>query len=190
MVGGHAEPKSTTGLVAGVTTWSQSKADSQLLTDIVSYENSVNNYFTRTFNQNQFDALVSFAYNLGGAIFSNSGWSKLAVDSWITSNMMLYINKGTQFEAGLTRRRQAEVDLYNTKVANDTTATTDNKIKGDFQMFVQDVSTGAQYLINSNGINYIETTEQSKVLATAYGAAKKLNKREIDLIAEANRGAK
>lgn len=110
---GHAESKGSTNLVAGVTTWSQAQADNQLIADLVVYENAVNNYFTRSFNQNQFDALVSFAYNLGVAVFSNYSWSKTASDTWITSEMMQYVNKGTQFEEGLTRRRQAEVTLYN-----------------------------------------------------------------------------
>ncbi|WP_190288270.1 glycoside hydrolase family protein [Lactococcus protaetiae] len=118
---GHAELVGQTGLVAGVTTWIQAQADNQLAADLVPCENAVNNYFTRSFNQNQFDALVSFAYNLGTAVFANYSWNKTASDSWITSEMMLYINKGTQFEEGLTRRRQAEVTLYNNEATSGTT---------------------------------------------------------------------
>lgn len=33
---GHAEPVGRTNLIAGVTTWSQSQADSQLVADLVS----------------------------------------------------------------------------------------------------------------------------------------------------------
>lgn len=110
---GHAEPVGQTNLVAGVTTWTQAQADNQLTADLVDYENAVNNYFTRSFNQNQFDALVAFAYNLGGGVFANYNWSKTASDSWICSEMILYVNKGTQYEEGLTRRRKAEIDLYN-----------------------------------------------------------------------------
>ena len=110
---GHAEPVGQTNLVAGVTTWTQAQADNQLTADLVDFENAVNNYFTRSFNQNQFDALVAFAYNLGGEVFANYNWSKTASDSWICSEMILYVNKGTQYEEGLTRRRKAEIDLYN-----------------------------------------------------------------------------
>ena len=115
---GHAEPVGQTSLVAGVTTWTQAQADNQLIADLVGYENAVNNYFTRSFNQNQFDALVSFAYNLGGGVFANYNWSKTASDSWICSEMILYVNKGTQYEEGLTRRRKAEIALYNSSSPN------------------------------------------------------------------------
>ncbi|USI47461.1 peptidoglycan DD-metalloendopeptidase family protein [Lactococcus lactis] len=117
---GHAEPVGQTSLVAGVTTWTQAQADNQLTADLVGYENAVNNYFTRSFNQNQFDALVSFAYNLGGGVFANYNWSKTASDSWICSEMILYVNKGTQFEEGLTRRRNAEIALYKSSASNNT----------------------------------------------------------------------
>lgn len=115
---GHAEPVGQTNLVAGVTTWTQAQADNQLTADLVDYENAVNNYFTRSFNQNQFDALVEFAYNLGGGVFANYNWSKTASDSWICSEMILYVNKGTQYEEGLTRRRKAEIALYNSSSSN------------------------------------------------------------------------
>lgn len=115
---GHAEPVGQTNLVAGVTTWTQAQADNQLTADLVDYENAVNNYFTRSFNQNQFDALVAFAYNLGGGVFANYNWSKTASDSWICSEMILYVNKGTQYEEGLTRRRKAEIALFNSSSSN------------------------------------------------------------------------
>ncbi|KST98537.1 glycoside hydrolase family protein [Lactococcus lactis] len=115
---GHAEPVGQTNLVAGVTTWTQAQADNQLTADLVDFENAVNNYFTRSFNQNQFDALVAFAYNLGGGVFANYNWSKTASDSWICSEMILYVNKGTQYEEGLTRRRKAEIALYNSSSSN------------------------------------------------------------------------
>ncbi|MBU5242828.1 glycoside hydrolase family protein [Lactococcus lactis] len=115
---GHAEPVGQTNLVAGVTTWTQAQADNQLFADLVGFENAVSNYFTRSFNQNQFDALVSFAYNLGGGVFANYNWSKTASDSWICSEMILYVNKGTEYEEGLTNRRIREIALYNSSSSN------------------------------------------------------------------------
>lgn len=117
---GHAEPVGQTNLVAGVTTWTQAQADNQLTADLVDFENAVNNYFTRSFNQNQFDALVAFAYNLGGGVFANYNWSKTASDSWITSEMILYVNKGSAYEEGLTNRRKKEIALYNSSSSNNT----------------------------------------------------------------------
>ncbi|MHC5227024.1 lysozyme [Enterococcus sp. LJL99] len=113
---GHAESKGRTNLVAGVTTWSQAQADNQFKQDIVGYANAVNNYFTRSFNQNQFDAMVSFAYNVGTGAFANDGWDKNASNSYITESFANYINRGTQFEEGLRRRRQEEINLFNTPV--------------------------------------------------------------------------
>lgn len=83
-------------------------------------------------------------------------------------------------------------DAHNDAVNPDTPTIPNQltKFKGDIQMFVQDAKDGKQYFINSNGINYIETAEQSKVLTGFFGNPVKKNKREIDLLAEANRGCK
>ncbi|MEI5995384.1 lysozyme [Candidatus Enterococcus mansonii] len=121
---GHAEPKGQTSLVPGVTTWSQAKADEQFKKDMVAYVNAVNNYFIRSFNQNQFDAMASFTYNCGTGVFARDNWDKNASDSYITESIANYINKGTQFEEGLRRRRQEEINLFNTPVSGDE----DNKL--------------------------------------------------------------
>ncbi|MGC6770501.1 lysozyme, partial [Enterococcus sp. LJL51] len=83
---GHAERKGQTSLVPGVTTWTQAQADEQFKRDIVAYENAVSNYFTRSFNQNQFDAMVSLAYNCGTGIFTVDNWDRNASDSYITES--------------------------------------------------------------------------------------------------------
>ena len=110
---GHAEKESDTNLVAGVTKWTQHQADMQLWKDAQRAVNGVNNYFTRSFNQNQFDALVSFAYNLGPNVFSNYSWGKTETDQQICERMILYVYPEI-FRVGLTRRRKAEIALYNT----------------------------------------------------------------------------
>ena len=163
---GHAESKSSTSLVAGVTTWSQAKADAQLVSDLVSYENAVSGFFTRSFNQSQFDALVSFAYNLGGGVFDKYGWSRTASDSWICSQMILYVNKGTQFEAGLTRRRKAEIALYQSTASDN-----DNKNKeGDFKMYcIINNGTGLLFF-NGQNMTSLTDADEMKVLNTIYKA--------------------
>ncbi|WP_285023711.1 CHAP domain-containing protein [Lactococcus garvieae] len=59
---------------------------------------------------------------------------------------------------------------------------------GGLQMFIQ-YPDGKQYVISSTGKNYIETTEQSKVLTQFFGkpkiVGKDINEREIDEILEA-----
>jgi GH24 family phage-related lysozyme (muramidase) len=70
-------------------------------------------------NSNQKAALISFAYNLGANFYGNSGFytisKALSTPGWlqkVPSALMLYINPGSSFEAGLRRRRSAEVDLW------------------------------------------------------------------------------
>ena len=67
------------------------------------------------FNQNQFDALVSFAYNVGGIEQLTKNGSRSI--SEIAEHMLAYNKAGGKVLAGLTRRRQAEKDLFSTPVA-------------------------------------------------------------------------
>lgn len=143
---GHAENKGSTNLVAGVTTWTQAQADKQLITDLKVYENAINSYFTRTFNQNQFDAMASFTYNLGAGIFAQDGWEKNASNSYITASFPNYINKGSAFEEGLKKRRQAEVNLFNTPVSGGSGTN-----KGEIEMYlIMTIDTKNWYV--SNGV--------------------------------------
>jgi lysozyme len=64
-------------------------------------------------NQNQFDALVSFAFNVRDWKGKNSGLMNMVKanpkNPEIRNQFMKYTNGGV---AGLVRRRQAEADLY------------------------------------------------------------------------------
>ncbi len=143
---GHAEPKGYTNLVAGVTRWTQAQADSAFENDIKKYEKAVNDYFTRSFNQNQFDAMVSFTYNLGVGIFANDGWDKNASNEYILASLPKYINKGSAHEQGLIRRRNAEIALFNTPVSGG--SGTD---KGEIEMYlIMTIDTKNWYV--SNGV--------------------------------------
>jgi lysozyme len=68
---------------------------------------------------NQVEALVSFAYNLGLGAWNRSTLRKKVLlnpsDPTIRNEFMRWVNKGSKFEKGLTRRRKAEADLYFTK---------------------------------------------------------------------------
>ena len=74
-------------------------------------------YYTNTpwqINQNQFDALVSFAYNLGCGNLKNIAENLNKNDfSGATARMKKYVYAGGNKLEGLVRRRQAEVDLFN-----------------------------------------------------------------------------
>lgn len=74
------------------------------------------NIITEWVNQNQFDALVSFAYNLGlGALRKSTLYKKLMInpnDKSIESEFLKWNKAGGKVLNGLTKRRQAESDLY------------------------------------------------------------------------------
>lgn len=92
------------------------EADSLFLKDIVRFEEAVNNCkLGFTPNQNQFDALVSFCYNLGSGIMKDFiGMTS----NQVAKDMLLYVNSGGQRLQGLVNRRNKEVELFNTPVAN------------------------------------------------------------------------
>jgi len=64
-------------------------------------------------------AIISFAYNLGSNFYNNAGFNTIskALSSpanWhnVPEAMLLYVNPGSSFEAGLRRRRIAEGELW------------------------------------------------------------------------------
>jgi GH24 family phage-related lysozyme (muramidase) len=90
---------------------SGAEATEYLLGHLEYFEASVDNYFTRDLNQHQFDALVSFSYNVGEA-YMKYNWSTAPTNAYFSKTMMLYV-KPAQFTEGLTIRRTAEVELFN-----------------------------------------------------------------------------
>jgi lysozyme len=68
-------------------------------------------------SQNQFDALVSFTYNLGPGWVGNESWTiwrafKARDKKGVADALLLYVNPGSPVEVGLRRRRQAERSLW------------------------------------------------------------------------------
>jgi len=67
-------------------------------------------------NDNQKAALLSLQYNIGQGRWMSSTIRKKVLnnpsDPSIRDEFMKWINKGSSFEKGLRRRRQAEADLY------------------------------------------------------------------------------
>ena len=65
-------------------------------------------------NQNQYDALVSFAYNIGSIDqLTQNGTRTIAQ---ISEKILAYDKAGGKVLAGLTRRRKAEKELFDTPV--------------------------------------------------------------------------
>ena len=70
-------------------------------------------------NPNQQAAIISFGYNLGAYFYGSNGFATITEalrtkENWhnVPSALLLYVNPGSSFEAGLRRRRQAEGDLW------------------------------------------------------------------------------
>ena len=84
----------TAGVKQGMTI-TQEQADNYLKSDLVIYENHVNN-LNRSFNQNEFDALVSFTYNCGAGslqtLCKNRTNAQIADALLLYNFLNLYIN--------------------------------------------------------------------------------------------------
>lgn len=94
-------------------TISKQKAEELLKKDVKTSETAVNN-LPHKFNQNQFDALVSFTFNLGVGNLKKlcNGRSITEIGDKIT----LYTKAGGKVLTGLVRRRNEEQKLYKTPV--------------------------------------------------------------------------
>lgn len=94
----------------------ETQATDLLITMLESYENTVKMLVQKPLNQNQFDALVSFVYNLGGVNLSKSTLlKKINIDpndKTIAAEFMRWVNAGGRPLKGLIRRREEELKLY------------------------------------------------------------------------------
>ncbi len=83
------------------------------------FEQYVDSYCIDTITQNQFDALVSFCYNLGPNNLKSSTLLKKvnanANDETIRAEFMKWTKAGGRTLKGLVTRRTAEADLYFSK---------------------------------------------------------------------------
>ena len=143
------------GVKAG-TVWTQKQADDQLVKDLVKYENYVN-ALKRQFNQNEFDALVSFTYNCGQG--SLQTLCKNRTNKQIAEALLLYNKGGGKVLAGLTKRRKAERELFLTPCGT--------VEKGSLDKLPCDVrTTTALNIRTSAGTNYpiIRTTQKGEIL--------------------------
>lgn len=96
-------------------TITKEKADELLKKDIVVFENNVNKYNKiYNFNQNQFDALVSFAFNVGSIDSLTAKGTRTIKE--ISEKILLYNKSGGKVIKGLTIRRQEEKKWFDTPV--------------------------------------------------------------------------
>jgi lysozyme len=109
---GHTGPDVHAGLSI-----TQEQAGALLLQDVGTAVATVNRLVTVPLTQNQFDALVDFVFNLGSGNFArstllrelNAGNTAAAAAQFLVWN-----RAGGVVLPGLTRRRQAEAELFET----------------------------------------------------------------------------
>lgn len=93
----------------------QEQANKYLKNDLLIHCNNVSRLVKKPLTQNQFDALVSFEYNVGYGNFASSTMLKLLnqgkySEAALQFGRWVYANK--KVLSGLVKRRQAEKDLF------------------------------------------------------------------------------
>lgn len=150
----------------------KAEAEALLKKDVktaVNHVNSINNKYGYKFNQNEFDALVSFTYNIGSInqLTANGTRSKAT----ISNKMLLYNKSGGKVLAGLTNRRKDERKLFITPVKTESApaapaapaATKKKSIKTIAKEVIQGKwgnGTDRKKRLNAAGYNYTEVQKE------------------------------
>lgn len=104
----------TRGVKMGMTV-TKDEAEKLLQADVTPFSDRINKLVKVKLNQNQFDALVSFVYNVGSGAFADSTMLKLINQNLLddAANQFIRWNKANgEVLTGLTRRRMTERDLF------------------------------------------------------------------------------
>tara|TARA_S200000501_G_scaffold83402_1_gene75581 strand:+ start:2232 stop:2963 length:732 start_codon:yes stop_codon:yes gene_type:complete len=108
----------TKGIKKGIT-WTKSECEQRLIADLSDHAEAIYKHVKVPLSQNQFDALVSFVYNLGASNFKSSTLlKKLNAQDYdaVPEQLMRWnkarVNGKLQPLKGLTRRRTAEAALF------------------------------------------------------------------------------
>lgn len=111
---GHTDAAGPPKVTPGMRISSQ-EADRILAKDLTKYEAAVERLVSVPLSQNQFDALVSFAFNCGvGALEKSTLLKKLNRGDYdaVPAELMKWNKAGGKELPGLTRRRRAEAKLW------------------------------------------------------------------------------
>ena len=104
----------TKGVKAGMAI-TQDMANKYLQEDVKFAENALNKMGIK-FSQNEFDALVSWLFNLGEGNFNTSTLKKKIIAKApayeITDQIIKWIKAGGKVQTGLQKRRIAEANMY------------------------------------------------------------------------------
>ena len=104
----------TKDVIKGMTI-TKEEAEQMLVDELHEYENYINEYVTVALSQNQFDALVSWVYNLGPANLKVSTMLKVLNKGQyeeVPAQMKRWNKASGKVLEGLIRRREAEACLF------------------------------------------------------------------------------
>lgn len=108
---GHTGPEVSLGM-----TITQDEADDLLHKDIAKFEQGVDQLVKVQLNDNQFSALVIFAYNIGLTAFKLSGCLARVNEGYhgdmVTEQMKRWCHAGGIVIPGLVNRRAKEIELF------------------------------------------------------------------------------
>ena len=95
----------------------RAQADEILAHDLLTFEPDVAwSFGSHSYSQNQFDACVDLAFNLGGPHYRESQVAlcmRAGNPNGAASAFLRYVTAGGRFMQGLANRRHAEVSLFN-----------------------------------------------------------------------------
>lgn len=111
----------TTGVSKGQTI-TPAQADIFLKADCANAEKSVNSYTKYNWNQNQFDALVSFTFNCGSGNLKTLLQNGARTIAQISTMITAYNKAGGKVLQGLVNRRAAEKELFDKPMSSSTTS--------------------------------------------------------------------
>lgn len=152
----------------------QAKADAYLKSDLAKFEKHVASYDKKyKWTQNEFDALVSFAYNVGSITQLTANGTR--TKKQISEKILAYDKAAGKTLAGLTRRRQAEKALFD-KVATKSTNTSKKSTtlkKGDkirIKAGTKDLNTKGKYATFVYKTTYIIHSVKDKKVVFGNGS--------------------
>ena len=139
------------------------KAEQLLKSDLAKFEKHVQNFDSKYhWNQNEFDALVSFAFNVGS--INQLTANKTRTKAQIAQAMLLYNKANGKVLPGLTKRRQAERQLFLTPVqeVKSKVDVTQSKVKK-----LPIIVNGRRYEVDGvfeAGVNYFSVRQLAQLL--------------------------
>lgn len=140
-----------TGNVKAGQTITQEEADALLLEDLEKFDDHVSYYdstYNYKFNQNEHDALTSFAFNIGSLRGLTNAGKRTKYQ--IAQKIQAYVNCNGVKLAGLVKRRKAEYDLFITPVSETTVnAISKYKVGTEYEVKVSGLRIRTEASVNS-----------------------------------------